>query len=161
MAVSGVDISELFEKVNGLLCENNNMNMFVTVWLGVLDLKTGIMKYINAGHTQPLICHNREWHYMTGSPDFVLGGMDDIHFNVRELSFERGDVIVLYTDGVTEAQDARYTLFGEERLMNAVSNLDDIKPRTICETINKKLDPFVGDSPQMDDITLLALSIER
>ena len=98
---------------------------------------------------------------MTGKPDFVLGGMDNVHFNVREIAFERGDVIVLYTDGVTEAQDARYTLFGEERLMSAVSNIDDINPKTICETINKKLDLFVGDSPQMDDITLLALSIER
>jgi len=161
MAVSGVDISELFDRVNALLCENNKMNMFVTVWLGVLDLESGVMKYINAGHTQPLIRHGGEWRYMTGTPDFVLGGLDDTHFHVREFAFERGDVVILYTDGVTEAQDARYTLFGEERLISVVANIDDINPKKICDTINKKLELFVGDSPQMDDITLLALSIEK
>ena len=158
LALSGVNISELFGKVNRLLCENNKAGMFVTVWFGVMDIRTGVMEYVNAGHTKPLFYHGGHWEFLKDDVDLVVGGLRRAEYHVNRREFCKDDIIVLYTDGVTEAQNARQTLFGEDRLFEVLRDIDDSGPKSICDTIYRNLGFFVGDSPQADDIAMLAMS---
>ncbi|MCD7981470.1 MAG: SpoIIE family protein phosphatase [Clostridiales bacterium] len=156
-AESGMEVDEVFTEANTRLCENNEANMFVTAWLGVLDLKTGIVEYVNAGHNPPLVkCRGNEFHYLKSHPGFVLAGMEGIRYRKNELQLSPGDTIFLYTDGVTEAADAQMILYGESRLL-AVVNREEMTPEELCAAVKADVDLFVGDAPQFDDITMLAL----
>ncbi len=165
LAESGMEVNEVFTEANAGLCENNDANMFVTAWLGVLDLNTGVVEYANAGHNPPLVKsaaalngepQNGEFTYLKSRPGFVLAGMEGIRYRKNAFRLSPGDVIFLYTDGVTEATDAQERLYGEDRL-RAFLNASDYPPEELCAAVKADIDAFVGDAPQFDDITMLAL----
>ncbi len=170
LAESGRDVNEVFTEANAGLCENNDANMFVTAWLGVLDLNTGVVEYVNAGHNPPLvksaaglspekpaqIQQSGEFAYLKSRPGFVLAAMDGIRYRKNVFRLSPGDVIFLYTDGVTEATDAHERLYGEDRL-RAFLNAADYPPEELCAAVKADIDAFAGDAPQFDDITMLAL----
>lgn len=107
---------------NEELCHSNDAGMFVTVWMGVLDLKTGHLEYVNAGHNPPLIYdENGSFAYLKCKSGFVLTGMDGMKYRSQTVTLRPGDKMFLYTDGVTEANDPDEQLYGEERLLAYVN----------------------------------------
>ena len=155
---SGKDLGEVFTEVNQLLCESNSEELFITAFVGVLNLKTGNFRYVNAGHEIPFIAKkNGVFKPYKIRAAFVLAGMKEIKYKSGEMQLEPGDKLFQYTDGVTEATDKDNQLFGMERLEKALAKLTDKTPTEILEGVKAEIDEFVGDAPQFDDITMLCV----
>ena len=155
---SDISIGEVFTRGNASLCEGNDANMFVTAWQGSLDLNTGLLRFANAGHNPPLVKHaDGSFEYLRTRAGFVLAGLDGVRYKPQELQLQPGDIVYLYTDGVTEATNADMTLFGEQRLLDALNSQEFDSAEAICKFIKAEVDGFVGDAPQFDDITMVAL----
>lgn len=147
-------------EANNALSENNEAEMFVTCWMGILDLRTHIVRYTNAGHNPPLVRHKGgDWEYLRVKPGFVLAGLENYKYREGEFELAPGDEIYLYTDGVTEAADKDNNLYGETRLMEAVRKTDGMSAEAVCHSIKEDVDLFVGEASQSDDITMLSLVI--
>ena len=148
----------ILSEANDRLCEGNEIEMFVTVWLGVLELSSGRLRYANAGHNFPLIARaDGAFDYLENKPGLVLAGMDGIKYREFETRLERGDTIFLYTDGVTESIDGSENAYGEERLRETLNSCGDRSPARITECIREDLKSFTKGEPQFDDVTLMAL----
>lgn len=158
-AESGRPLNEVFDETNRKLCDGNDAGMFLTAWIGKLDLRTGELQYVNAGHNPPLLRRRSgAYEYLTGRPNFILAGMEETCYRNQTLQLCSGDAIYLYTDGVTEAADENNKLYGEPRLQQALSFADNAtSPRMICETVARDIHAFVGNAPQSDDITMLCV----
>ncbi len=158
MAKNLKSVVETFENTNFELEKRNKANMFVTVWMGFIDLKTGHVEFASAGHNPPAIRHK------DGSVEFAksragvaMAAMDNTHYKLQTLDLVPGDTLFLYTDGVTEATDAHDELFGNDRLLDALSEGGGNGTKETCRYVKEKIDEFVGKSSQFDDITMLAL----
>ena len=161
LAERGLEPDEIFTIANEKLCENNDAGMFVTAWLGILDTKTGLLKFANAGHNPPLFQKAGEkFSYMKARSGMLLAGMEGIRYRKNEMQLTPGDRIYLYTDGVTEATDNNTELYGEQRLLDFVNALENTDPESMCSRIKEDVDQFVGTAPQFDDITMLALNFD-
>ncbi len=146
------------EEVNRQICENNPEEMFVTVWLGVLDLKTGMFTAVNAGHERPAVKQEGEhFELFKDKHGVVVGYMDGVRFKEYELQLTKGAKLFLYTDGVAEATDAHEELFGTDRMIEALRSAEDKSPKEILETVDAAVDAFVGTAPQFDDLTMLCI----
>lgn len=157
-AESGMSVEEVFTHANEKLCEGNDAGMFVTAWMGILNIRTGKILFANAGHNHPLVKHaDGTFEYLKSRAGFVLAGMDGVRYRKNELDLAPGDAIYLYTDGVTEATDLNEELYGEERLHAVLEKYKDESMEVICSEIKKDVDLFAGEAPQFDDITMLAL----
>jgi len=156
LSETGLSVDKVFTETNKRLCQGNDAQMFVTAWLGFIDLDTGEVNYVNAGHNPPLVMHDGKFEYLKSRPGFVLAGFDG--FNYREQSFTLSpkDQIFLYTDGVTEATSRDVKLYGEERLLQLVNKNNNIGAKDLCETILKDIDVFTEGAEQSDDITMLS-----
>ncbi|MBQ2377612.1 MAG: SpoIIE family protein phosphatase, partial [Clostridia bacterium] len=156
LAESGMAVNDIFTKANEKLCENNESGMFVTAWMGILDLTTGQMQFANAGHNPPLLKRaNGNFEYLRTRAGFVLAGMEGVRYRVGELMIYPGDRLFLYTDGVPEATNTENKLYGEDRLLafmnqNALAEATEFLP-----ALKANIDEFVGEAPQFDDITML------
>ena len=160
LAENGLEPDEIFTRANEKLCENNDAGMFVTAWLGILDLKTGLMKFANAGHNPPLVRHrNGRFEYMKERSGIVLACMEGIKYRKNEIQLGAGAKLYLYTDGVTEAADNDGQLYGEERLLELLNSLEKSDPENICKCVKGDVDKFVGSARQCDDITMLAVNL--
>ena len=156
LAESGMAVNEIFTRANEKLCENNESGMFVTAWMGILDIKTGILQFANAGHNPPLLKRaNGDFEYLKTRAGFVLAGMEGIRYRAGELTLCRGDRLFLYTDGVTEATNTDNKLYGEDRLLNFMNQNSTLDARALLPDLKANIDGFVGDAPQFDDITML------
>lgn len=152
--------AEAFAEVNNKLCESNDEGMFVTAWLGLLEISTGKMAYVNAGHNPPLIGKKKEgFAYLKMRPGFVLAGMEDMSYKSGELFLEEGDVLFLYTDGVTEAARKDNVLYGEERLRQILNAHTGKRAEELVRAVGEDIGNFVEGADQFDDITMLALQI--
>lgn len=157
LAESGLEPDEIFTKANAKLCENNEVGMFVTAWLGILNLKTCILKFANAGHNPPLIyTENNSFKYFKVRSGIVLAAMEETKYSKNEIQFLPGSKIFLYTDGVTEATNINSQFYGDERLINFINSCKDTTSENLCKLIKKDVNTFVGTAPQFDDITMLA-----
>lgn len=157
-AESGKSVDEVFTIANEKLCESNEAGMFVTAWFGVLDLLTGKVEFVNAGHNPPLVRHkDSTFDYLKSKPSFVIAGMEGMKYRRNEFFLSSGDEIYLYTDGVTEATDSENRLYGEERLVRFLNTLHGLSGEEICHAVKDDVADFVGDAPQFDDITMLYL----
>ena len=158
LAESGLSVNEIFTRANEKLCENNESGMFVTAWMGILDLKTGSLQFANAGHNPPLLKRaSGGFEYLKTRAGFVLAGMDGVRYRAGELSLCPGDRLFLYTDGVPEATNSDNTLYGEERLINFMDQNSTVEAIKLLPDLKANIDDFVGDAPQFDDITMLML----
>ena len=154
---SGKGIDEAMTEANRALSENNEAEMFVTAWLGKLDLSNGTLEYVNAGHNPPLIGkRNGEFEYLRTRPNFVLAGMKGTKYSKHTLELSSGDELFVYTDGVTEATDLGGELYGEERLKNVLA-VSGGEPECVCKAVRKDIDEFVKGAEQSDDITMLCV----
>ena len=158
LATEGNDISATITAANNKLCEGNEANMFITAFMGCLDLNSGKLQYVSAGHNPPLIKHgDGSFEYLPKSKTIVLAAMEGYPYKAQEMQLEPGDVIYTYTDGVTEATDSSETLYGEDRLKAALDAQEWGSMEELCRGIKKDVDGFVGSAPQFDDITMLAI----
>ncbi len=156
------DAAETLKRANNALCEGNEAEMFVTCFMGILDIRSGRIEYTNAGHNPPLVRHkDGSYEYFKCRPGFVLAGMADIPYRKGEMDFAAGDTIFLYTDGVTEATDSANTLYGEERLCSILNSTGAEKTEEICRAVKADVDAFVGEAPQFDDITMLCIKLNE
>ena len=156
------DLGEVFTEVNRLLCESNSEGLFITAFEGVLDLVTGEFNYVNAGHEMPFICHTGESYAVHKvRAAFVLAGMEEMRYRAGSIMLEPGDKIFQYTDGVTEATNAKNELYGMERLERVLNANKDMAPSDLLPAVKKDIESFVGGAPQFDDITMLCLEYKR
>jgi len=151
----------VFESVNQKLCESNDTNMFVTAFMGFYNIPSGKLTYVNAGHNPPIIKRrdSSTCEFIKTDPCFVLAWMEDAKYIEKTVYLEPGDLLYLYTDGVTEAMNPARDLYSEERLIAALNKYADYKPRDLLYAIKGEIDTFSGDAEQADDITMLALRI--
>ena len=156
LAESGMPVNEIFTRANEKLCENNESGMFVTAWMGILDLTTGNLQFANAGHNPPLIKRaNGEFEYLKTRAGFVLAGMEGVRYRAGEITLSHGDRVFLYTDGVTEATNADNKLYGEDRLIDFMNKNSTVEAIKLIPALKANIDEFVGEAPQFDDITML------
>ena len=158
LAESGADVHVILSEANERLCEENEAGMFVTAWLGIVDMKTGVLSYANAGHNPPLIRHRQgSFDYIKERPNFILAGMEGVPYRKNEIQLWPGDELFLYTDGVTEATNEDQELFGESRLREALNGISEGSVESRCKAVKNEIDIFAGDAEQFDDITMLSL----
>ena len=151
---------QILAKVNDALCENNNNNMFVTVWLGVLEISTGKLSAASAGHEYPVIRHEGgDYQIFKDKHGMALGLFDGMTYPGYELDMKKGSVLFVYTDGVDEATDSDEKMFKSERLLEAMNSSGDVPPDKLLADIKKAVDDFVGDAPRFDDMTMLCIRI--
>jgi serine phosphatase RsbU (regulator of sigma subunit)/anti-sigma regulatory factor (Ser/Thr protein kinase) len=156
LAESGMPVNEIFTKANQKLCENNESGMFVTAWMGILDLPSGKLTFANAGHNPPLLKRaDGVFEYLKTRGGFVLAGMEGIKYRVNELTLNYGDRLFLYTDGVPEATNENNELYGETRLISFINDNATLDATKLLPNLKNNIDDFVGKAPQFDDITML------
>lgn len=153
-------LSDTFYQVNNLLCESNSENLFITAFEAVINIETGHMKYVNAGHEMPYIYRKGSWEAEKIKPGFVLAGMENMKFSSGEMFLEKGDKIFQYTDGVTEATNKNNELYGMDRLKIALDSNKDLNMKELLRAVKEDIDKFVGDAPQFDDITMLGIELK-
>lgn len=155
---TGASPKAALEKVNVQLCENNEAEMFVTVWLGIYEISTGKLTAANAGHEYPAIRRaDGRFELFKDRHGFVLAGMESARYGEYELDLGVGDTLFVYTDGVTEATDAANTLYGTDRMLAALNRNCGLEPERLLHQVKADIDRFVGAAPQFDDITMLSL----
>ena len=149
---------EILTYVNRNLCEHNQAGMFVTIWLGILEISTGKVTFANAGHDDAVIGKSGSAFTLYKTRHgFVAGGMDGVKYKNFELQLEPGDKLFLYTDGVPEATDANNAMFGMDRTLDALNANRDKTPQRVLEGVHESVNAFVGDAPQFDDLTMLCV----
>ena len=144
--------------MNASLSRNNDENMFVTSWIGILELTTGKLSYCNAGHNPPIIARREtDPELLIGPRSFILGAKEGMKYRMAEIVMEPGDRILLYTDGVTEANDHFDEFYGVERLINCLKNNEGASPDDQIKAITDDIAEFTKHAIQFDDITMLLL----
>lgn len=157
-AQMGSGPKEVLETVNNQLCENNDAEMFVTVWLGVYEISTGRLRAANAGHEYPAIRRkDGRFELYKDRHGFVLAGMENARYREYELQLDVGDRLFVYTDGVTEATDKDNRLYGTDRMLLALNSAGEAGPKELLHAVKADIDRFVAEAPQFDDITMLSL----
>ena len=156
LAEGGMAVNDIFTKANEKLCENNESGMFVTAWMGILDLNTGNVQFANAGHNPPLLKRaDGSFEYLKTRAGFVLAGMEGVRYRMGEITLNEGDRLFLYTDGVPEATNADNKLYGEDRLLSFMNRNASMEATRLLPALKANIDEFVGEAPQFDDITML------
>lgn len=148
----------ILEKVNSMLCENNAEGMFVTVWLGIMEISTGKIVAANAGHEYPAVRKaDGTFELLMDKHGLVMGAMDGISYTEYEMQIDDGGCLFVYTDGVPEATNADNQLFGTDRLLDVLNKEPLVGSEQLLRNVKASVDEFVGDAPQFDDLTMLAL----
>ncbi len=157
-AESGMSPAETLTKANETICASNQAGMFVTVWIGILEISTGRLTAANAGHEYPVIKYpGRGFEILKDRHGFVVGGMEDVAYHEYELSLEPGSKLFLYTDGIPEATDSKNQMFGIDRMVAALNEDPDAGVEEIILGMRDAVNRFVKDAEQFDDVTMLAL----
>ena len=146
------------EAANYQICQSNREDMFVTAWLGILDLNTGKLTASNAGHEYPIVkMPGGKFELYKDAHGFVIGGMDGVKYKEYEIQLEKGAMLFVYTDGVVEATNSDENLFGTERLLDVLNSSNPETSREALECVDNAINGFVKDTPQFDDLTMLCL----
>ena len=159
-ALSGKLLSpaQILGEANDQLCEGNDAGLFVTAWMGILDLNTGIVTAANAGHEFPAVRQpGKDFELIQDKHGLVLAGMEGMVYTDYEIKLEKGATIFVYTDGVPEATNANNELFEFERTVKALNVNPAAEPKELLGIVRGEVDKFVGEAPQFDDLTMLAL----
>ena len=157
-ALTGAGPAEALRKANNDICANNEQEMFVTVWLGILEISSGKLTAANAGHEYPVIKTADGGFKLYKDPHgFVIGGMEDVTYREYEIKLERGSCVFVYTDGLPEAQNADGQFFGTERLEEVLNRHREEDPETLLRTVSNAVGEFTEGADQFDDLTMLCL----
>ncbi len=154
----GESPAEVLRNVNNQLCEGNEAELFVTVWLAVIELSTGKGIAANAGHEHPALCRaDGQYELVVYRHSPAVATMENLKFREHEFELRPGDSLFVYTDGVTEAKNAENRLFGTDRMLEALNRDPDSPPEDVLAAVSASLGAYVGETPQFDDITMLCL----
>ena len=157
-AMLGKSAAEILTRTNEAICSNNRMEMFVTVWLGILEISTGKLTCSNAGHEYPTVRKAGDrFALYKDRHGFVIGGLNGVRYREYTLQLSPGDKLFLYTDGVAEATNANNELFGTERMIDALNIDPDASPKDMLANVRRAVDAFVGDAEQFDDLTMMCV----
>ncbi len=155
---SGGSPGEILQEVNDAICQENRQDMFVTLWLGILELSTGKLVGANAGHEDAAICRKGgEFELLTSKHGIIIGAFPGVKYKEFEILLEAGDKIFIYTDGVPEATDADDNMFTLKRMIDVLNSLKEGSPQEILEGVYRSVEEFAGSAPQFDDLTMLGL----
>ena len=157
-AMHGASPAEILAKTNEALCANNQAEMFVTVWLGILEISTGKLTCANAGHEYPVLkTKDGAFALYKDRHSFAVGGMEGIKYREYTIQLEKGDSVFLYTDGVPEASDTNMDMFGVERMVEVLNQDAEASPKELLENMRSAVGDFVGDAEQFDDMTMMCI----
>ena len=153
--------AEIMSALNDTLAENNESNMFCTAFLGILDLKTGIMNYCNAGHNAPVLIKNdMTVQFMDIQPNLALGLFRGFTYKGEKCILQRGDALFLYSDGVTEAENMNKELYSEDRLLELLTADQPKKPEIVIEKVYQDISHHAAGAEQSDDIMMMCINYE-
>ena len=156
-AMLGRSAADILVKTNDALSSNNQVEMFVTVWVGILEISTGILTAANAGHEYPVVGRKGRFTTLKDKHGFVIGGMEGMQYREYQLALEPGDKLFLYTDGVPEATDGDNRMFGMDRMLEALNEDGEASPEQLLKNVRRAVDRFVQDAEQFDDLTMLCM----
>ena len=160
-AMRGDTPAQVLENANEQICANNEEQMFVTVWFGVLEVSTGRITAANAGHEYPIIKQpDGSFELFKDKHGFVLGGIMNKKYKQYEFTLQKGGTLFVYTDGAPEATTANEEMFGTQRLVDTLNAQADGSPQQLISRVYDEVGKFVGDAPQFDDLTMLAITIK-
>lgn len=164
MATTRESLESVLFETNNSLCENNDVAMFVTAWIGVLEIDTGVLSFINAGHNPPLWKSDKEgYQYLdckTYHRGLMLGAVENLNYQLNKIQMKQNDMLFLYTDGVTEALNKQLELYGEDRLKKCLNEDKNSTPKELLKRVLTSVNDFVDHEEQFDDITMLALQMK-
>jgi sigma-B regulation protein RsbU (phosphoserine phosphatase) len=149
--------ARIMQAINEASCRGNDSNMFVTLFIGILDLPTGRLRYCVAGHDAPILMSNGKWTMLDVIPHLPVGVFDDMTYGAQETQMTPDSTIFLYTDGLTEAMNFKHKQFGIQRVEEVLAANSQLPPQQLLEAITKKVHEYVGDAEQSDDLTMLAI----
>ena len=149
--------ARIMEYMNETACRNNPQNIFVTLFVGVLDLLTGHLRYCNAGHDVPFCIHGQTAEQLKAVANIPIGLFDDYKYQMQKATMRPGSTIILYTDGLTEARDANHGFFGQEHLDELMARCTNKTPQEIVNAVIAEVEQFAGPTEQSDDLTLLVI----
>jgi sigma-B regulation protein RsbU (phosphoserine phosphatase) len=154
----GCDLRTLASNVNNSLCENNHTNMFTTAFIAILDVESGELSYVSGGHNPAFIGNGESgFSYLPQPKGMLMGVLEDAPFEVKQHTMQPGETLVLYTDGVTEAEDINKDFFGDENFRRLLDSLPSHDPEHLIHGVRATITEHAGGAPQSDDITLLAV----
>ena len=157
-ALAGESPAQILRSVNEQLCEGNEAELFVTVWLGIIQISTGKGIAANAGHEHPVIRRkDGKFELVIYRHSPAVAVMEGMNFREHEFELYPGDTLFVYTDGVPEATDSQNKLFGNERMLNALNKNPDAKPEELLKNVKEEVDLFTKEVPQFDDVTMLGI----
>ena len=148
--------AHIVSTINKTGCRNNKANMFATLFIGVLDLPTGRLRYCNAGHDAPVLINAKDISPLPVKANLPVALFDDFHYELQEIVLTKGDTLFLYTDGLTEARNVGHQQFGMKRVMDALKQLQGKQPGEIVQSMTEQVHKFAGEEEQSDDLTMLA-----
>ena len=157
-AINETSPAKVLTLVNRQICSRNPEEMFVTVWLGVLEISTGKLMATNAGHEYPALKQaDKSFELLKDKHSVAIGAMDGVRYREYQIQLEPGDKLFVYTDGVAEATDSNEQLFTTARMIDALCKADNGTPEDVLNAVRGDVDQFVGKAPQFDDLTMLCL----
>lgn len=157
-ALTGESPAQILRSVNEQLCEGNEAELFVTVWLGIIQISTGKGIAANAGHEHPVMRRkDGKFELVIYRHSPAVAVMEGMNFREHEFELYPGDTLFVYTDGVPEATDSQNKLFGNERMLNALNKNPDAKPEELLKNVKEEVDLFTKEVPQFDDVTMLGI----
>ncbi len=157
-AMMGKSPAQILSDTNAAICSNNREEMFVTVWLGILEISTGKLTAANAGHEYPVIKRSDGgFELFKDKHGFVIGGMSGVRYKEYELTLTPGSKIFVYTDGVPEATDSAGSMFGTDAMLAALNKDPAAEPERILKNVRGAVDEFVKQAEQFDDLTMLCM----
>ena len=161
-AKMGKSPAKILEDTNAAICASNHEEMFVTVWLGILEISTGKLTAANAGHEYPVICKpDGQFELLRDKHGFVIGGMDGMKYEEYEVQLSPGAKLFVYTDGVPEATNDQNELFGTERMLEALNEDTGTSPESVLQNVRAAVDGFVKNAEQFDDLTMLCMAYKE
>ncbi len=154
----GKSPAKVLTDANNAICANNREGLFVTVWLGILDMITGKVVAANAGHERPAVMHaGGDFELIDDPHGLAIGGIEGMKYKEYEFTLNAGDKLFLYTDGVPEATNAEEKLFGKERMLEALNAVKNETPQGVLKGVRRSVDGFVQQAEQFDDLTMLCV----
>lgn len=157
---SGKTPAKIMTRVNESICKHNPEDMFVTVWLGIIDLNTGIMKAVNAGHEYPIISNDSAFEILKDRHQFIVGVDPDIEYSEYEVQLKPGSKIFLYTDGLAEARNSANQMFSIQRILSELNKNKDRSCEEICADMRKAVADFENGTDQFDDLTMMCFEFK-
>ena len=160
LTAMGLSPKEVIERANQTICDNNKQRMFVTVWLGILEISTGKVTAVNAGHEIPFVKQpSGEFELFEDPHGLMVGAFKTAKYQQYEFTVQKGGTLFIYTDGVAEATNADDEMFGTDRLKQALDKAANASPKQLLESVHSDVDAFVGDAEQFDDLTMLGITL--